>query len=184
MNQLNVAAIEFVASVCKCVDFVGVAGYLRSSWLWLVKVAYDYNDTFDINKMSRRTCSWKPGTITRALSFFWKSLMSIKQEGEENAKSKATRKASSRGLSLVLHTIQDKEGKEDKYEPDMVDYPGSGRFSLCLPPFSFFLQSFRSGQVGWFVSSSYLRNSLSSFVIMLGERCFLGKLKSEMNINI
>ncbi|MCD9559721.1 hypothetical protein HAX54_017894 [Datura stramonium] len=28
---------------------------------------------------------------------------------------------------------------------------------------------FRSGQVGWFVSSSYLRNSLSSFVIMLGE---------------
>lgn len=38
--------------------------------------------------------------------------MPIKQEGEENAKSKATRKASSRGLSLVLHTIQDKEGKE------------------------------------------------------------------------
>lgn len=64
--------------------------------------------------------------------------MPIKQEGEENAKSKATRKASSRGLSLVLHTIQDKEGKEDKYgklEPDMVDYPGRGRFSLCLPLF-------------------------------------------------
>lgn len=40
--------------------------------------------------------------------------MPIKQEGEENAKSKATRKASSRGLSLVLHTIQDKEGKERK----------------------------------------------------------------------
>ncbi|KAK9082381.1 hypothetical protein Syun_031984 [Stephania yunnanensis] len=38
------------------------------------------------------------------------------------------------------------------------------------PPFSFFPQSFRSGQVGCFVSSSYLRNSLSSFVIMLGER--------------
>lgn len=34
--------------------------------------------------------------------------MPIKQEGEENAKSKATRKASSRGLN----TIQDKEGKE------------------------------------------------------------------------
>ena len=38
------------------------------------------------------------------------------------------------------------------------------------PPFSFFLQSFRSGQVGWFVSSSYLRNFMSSFVIMLGKR--------------
>ncbi|ERM93378.1 hypothetical protein AMTR_s05716p00004100, partial [Amborella trichopoda] len=32
-----------------------------------------------------------------------------------------------------------------------------------------FLSLFRSGQVGWFVSSSYLRNSLSSFVIMLYE---------------
>lgn len=63
--------------------------------------------------------------------------MPIKQEGEENAKSKATRKASSRGLSLVLHTIQDKEGKEDQYgrlEPDMVDYPGRW---LAASPFAY-----------------------------------------------
>lgn len=55
-------------------------------------------------------------------------------EWEENAKSKATRKASSRGLSLVLHTIQDKEGKEDQYgrlEPDMAQ--GVGWLLLPLP---------------------------------------------------
>lgn len=46
-----------------------------------------------------------------------------------------------------------------------------GRHSLSfLNRSDHFSHSLLFGAPGWFVSSSYLRNSLSSFVIILGER--------------
>lgn len=45
---------------------------------------------------------------------------------------------------------------------------------ISLIPFCLF------GAPGWFVSSSYLRNSLSSFVIILGERIGINLVEGRL----